>query len=468
MNISFDMRQQKAFARASGDYNSMHIDEIYARRTMYGLPVVHGVNLVLTALNVAPKKGRFLKTIDVRFLQPVFVNEIFTVTVGPRKNDRVIYEIRNEVGPKARVIVEFSEGETGAAGSLLRGFPPREDRAVVDAYSPSLSGSFDLYFDAEYIAEHYANLCTLPPRQLAALMALTRLVGMKCPGEYSIFSEFTLSFETPAAGGASSLNWKVKKYDDRFRLVEMSITSDGFHGIVKAFDRPRPSPQPTMKTVSASVAGRAKTDAKILVVGGSRGLGEVTAKILAARGGEVLLTYRSGGADAKRVVDEITAQSGRVEAVELDVEKFQPGDSITKSLDSIDAMFYFASPPIFRGGKVFSPPLFQEFIRCYVTDFERLVRFLNRGGKKLTVFYPSTIAVDEKAPKMMEYTAAKIAGEELCRSLEVNSQNLNIVIDRLPRLPTDQTQTLIDIPFTKTSLAYMNDVVDVVLKSYAR
>ena len=37
---------------------------------------------------------------------------------------------------------------------------------------------------------------------------------------------------------------------------------------------------------------------RALVIGGSRGLGEITAKIIAAGGGDVWITYRRGKEDA--------------------------------------------------------------------------------------------------------------------------------------------------------------------------
>src|SRR5580700_1603830 len=42
---------QKRFASASGDYNPVHMDALQARRTQAGAPVVHGINLLLWALD---------------------------------------------------------------------------------------------------------------------------------------------------------------------------------------------------------------------------------------------------------------------------------------------------------------------------------------------------------------------------------------------------------------------------------
>jgi hypothetical protein len=69
---------------------------------------------------------------------------------------------------------------------------------------------------------------------------------------------------------------------------------------------------------------------------------------------------------------------------------------------------------------------------------------------------------------MMEYTAAKAAGEQLCRDMMKNYPHLEITIDRLPRLPSDQTQSLIDLPYETTAIEYLDGVVERVLTACRR
>lgn len=56
-----------------------------------------------------------------------------------------------------------------------------------------------------------------------------------------------------------------------------------------------------------------------LVTGASRGLGRNTALSIASRGGDVILTYRSGEAQARQVVSEIQALGRMAVALPLDV-----------------------------------------------------------------------------------------------------------------------------------------------------
>ena len=64
----------RAFAKLSGDVNPVHMDEAYARRSFAGEPIVHGVHLLLRALDAHFKSARGAVaplTISARFLKPL-------------------------------------------------------------------------------------------------------------------------------------------------------------------------------------------------------------------------------------------------------------------------------------------------------------------------------------------------------------------------------------------------------------
>ena len=63
----------------------------------------------------------------------------------------------------------------------------------------------------------------------------------------------------------------------------------------------------------------------------------------------------------------------------------------------------------------------------------------------LKVFYPSTIFINEMPKEFPEYIAAKSAGETICRHMTKQLKDIDIVVARLPRLPTDQTSCLIKL-----------------------
>ena len=62
--------------------------------------------------------------------------------------------------------------------------------------------------------------------------------------------------------------------------------------------------------------------------------------------------------------------------------------------------------------------------------------------EQLTIFYPSTTALDKPERQLAEYSAAKAAGEVLCAQFDRFDKRLRVVVNRLPRTATDQTLTL--------------------------
>ena len=182
-----------------------------------------------------------------------------------------------------------------------------------------------------------------------------------------------------------------------------------------------------------------------LILGGSRGLGELTANILAAGGAHVMLTYAMGEADARRVQADIIAGGGRCDVVHYDVGK--PASDQVGNLPRLpDQLYYMATPKIFRRQEaVFSAANFQEFLTFYVTAFADLCNELRaRASSEISVFYPSSVSIDDRPANMTEYTMAKAAGEVLCADMTSFGRWQRLLVRRLPRLPTDQTATLFE------------------------
>jgi nucleoside-diphosphate-sugar epimerase len=62
--------------------------------------------------------------------------------------------------------------------------------------------------------------------------------------------------------------------------------------------------------------------------------------------------------------------------------------------------------------------------------------------QSISVFYPSTVAVEERPRNMTEYSMAKAAAEILCEDLNRSWPTIHITSVRLSRLLTDQTTTV--------------------------
>ncbi len=75
----------RAFAAASGDTNSVHLDEEYAKTTRFGRRIAHGMltaSLISAVLgNDLPGVGTIYLSQTVNFKAPVYLDDTITATV---------------------------------------------------------------------------------------------------------------------------------------------------------------------------------------------------------------------------------------------------------------------------------------------------------------------------------------------------------------------------------------------------
>ena len=88
-------------------------------------------------------------------------------------------------------------------------------------------------------------------------------------------------------------------------------------------------------------------------------------------------------------------------------------------------------------------PRLDAFLSVYVEGFLNLAEALRARRSDVSLFYPSSVAVAERPRGMLEYAMAKAAGETLCAEINQALRPLHVTVDRLPRLLTDQTASVI-------------------------
>ncbi len=83
------------FARATGDFNPIHLDQTYAEKTYFKGRIAHGVlsvGYISSVLgNLLPGPGGILLSQEVKFLAPVRIGDVITAKVevielNPEKN----------------------------------------------------------------------------------------------------------------------------------------------------------------------------------------------------------------------------------------------------------------------------------------------------------------------------------------------------------------------------------------------
>ncbi len=446
----FTSDDQFAFAKLSGDYNPLHTDPVLARRLLFGQQVVHGMHALFWSVD------RFLKT-RTQPLELKAVKANFQAGIGVGQTVNCIYSTQND----RQVEIRLETDKTLAAWIQIAWSPLEQQWAEIlprisqkpekcrerdiDEAETAL-GDVPLYVDKELATGLFPNLVRmLPPMQLAALLATTRLVGMECPGLHSIYAGLNLTFSSNRMG-IPKLKYLVAEFNKRLALLSMDVEAPGMKGRIKTFFRPKPQGQAPFTDIRREVESEEFSAQRALIIGGSRGLGEVTAKLLAAGGAEVIITYYHGEQDAQRIIEEIAAQGANADCLPLNV--LDPSLGLLSRVGNRSKplyLYYFATPFIFGAAKgKFSPQRFSTFCEYYVMGFLQIVQAVAAPSTGLQkIFYPSSAAIEELPLDMGEYAAAKMAGEILCDFLQKANPGLVIHKPRLPRIATDQTVSLL-------------------------
>lgn len=453
LQFAFTPAQQEFFASISADVNPMHMNSVAARRTQSGRTVVHGMHEVVRALDLYASASPGLplpSKLAVRFPNPVYVGDTVDIvrleTAAPQL--RLQVQVDGTVTADLRIIL----GAQAVASYALPTIPVEKEAACRELSLSEMrgrTGNVRSAADLTEITKHFpAASAWIGAHRVAALIILSRLVGMECPGLHSLFSGFSVELKDDAE---NSITYRVATADERFRLLNIEVAGLGIQGSVEAFARHPPIPQPTMDQLASSVKADEFAGQTALIIGGSRGLGELTAKLVAAGGGDVVITYAVGREDAEHVAAEIKTSGRKCSVISYDVRK-PAAPQLQGFTNSISHLYYYATGQIFgRRTREYDAPTLAEFLQFYVDGFYNVCVSLRKSSSsKLSVFYPSSVAVEQRPRNMTEYSMAKAAAELLCNDLNRAWPNFHVATVRLPRLLTDQTSTVAPVESAST------------------
>ena len=440
---TFTETDQIRFANVSGDRNPMHLDAVRARRTQAGMPVVHGIHLLLWALDVLAREevGRPpMQRLKAYFKRFVAVHESVELVLAKRTEASALLDC---------VVAGLTVTQISLAfGSPVRTTEPLFGDAVPAPGTPwdltlnqmeGLSGRLAFASTPDEVAAMFpAASAWLGPGRVAALAASSMLVGMVCPGLHSIYGGLTVE-GCDEKDPADRIGFQVISSEPRFRRVRIAIEGGGLVGSIDTVARMPPTQQASASDLIGVVEPTEFTGSTALVVGGSRGLGEVTAKLLAAGGARVVITHRVGRADADAVARDICAAGGNCEVLQYDTGRAAE-PQLARVDDAPTHAYYFATPAISRAqSALIARARLDAFLDVYVDGFLNLAQALRGRRNDVSLFYPSSVYVAERPRGMLEYAMAKAAGETLCSEMNVAWAPLRVTVDRLPRVLTDQS-----------------------------
>ena len=412
---------------------------------MFGQVVTHGIHNVLCSLEIFLKKQPFsIDRLAVTFRNPIFLKE--DVVIIPDNVTDISAILKLQCGgidtTEIRMKGKPQKVKSSFCSLPVINFARQPEKKTFDELK-NAKGSIKLTGNSKAIKSAFPQTVqALGIDGVARLLSLTQLVGMRCPGLYSLFSSFDVTFSDQRSNAPTQ--YRVTHSDRRISLISISVEGGGITGTINAFVRPPPISQPNITTIKSHITGTPFKEMRALVVGGSRGLGEISAKIIAAGGGETTITYLTGEDDANHVAKDISKNGGRCKVLQMDV--LEPASAIQSLMQRgwrPSHLLYFATPRI--SGRPDENNL-DKFHGIYSGGLINVIKALQKqSDKALTLFYPSSVYVVETPADMNNYAKAKIKGETTAKNLAKDQPNLKVIIERLEPLATDQSTSLLNV-----------------------
>lgn len=438
------------FTAFSGDSNPIHDDPVAARRLLGGRMLAHGAHLLLRALDQAARAGELggvPASIRVVFRSGVAPGDPLLTTltadgdaltidvVGAGGADRPVATIDVDRSPTTLAPFE-PPAQHPRRPSAPRALDLASLAALAGTPQPTMMAAVDPDGCREWLP---AVTAVLGAGRVAEIAAISCVVGMLTPGQASMSSSYEISWRRPDAAGDVAIAHTVERVDPRLRRVVLSVRGASMDATVTAFSPPAPVDQGAVLSGGDGPRDGEFSGWRVLVVGGSRGLGEASARLLVAGGADVLVTWCTGRDDAERAAGELGIVA---------VQWCTPDDPglVTGARDWLPThVCWFAAP----AGD--DDPMAHD---VEIASFERVLGALP-SPPLVGALWPSTDlltrAVDERPPAMRAWADRKAAGEAACARLAANLPAVMIHTPRLPMLLSDRTQSLVPREYGDTA-----------------
>ena len=204
-------RDQIQFAKTSRDFNKIHTDKVFARKLIFGEQIVHGINILLTALSYLKEKNFKISNICCNFLNPVFLNSKVDFFKTHKNNNIIIHvKIENELKSvftlsKKTKVNEIKDIRT----KKIKKINLKENIKLIN--NTLDFKSFNLKTNEIKIPKKFSNLLKiLNKTQIQEILSISFFVGMICPGKYSLISSIDINLHS-GRKTCRDVSFKVKK-----------------------------------------------------------------------------------------------------------------------------------------------------------------------------------------------------------------------------------------------------------------
>jgi acyl dehydratase len=179
----FTQADQIAFAKLSSDFNPMHLDAAFARRTQMGAVVVHGIHHLTWAIDSVLRAFPVrLAHLRARFQQPLYLDEPASILIGKQSEREIAFDVVAGGAVVAHIRLSSEPGRTVAttiAPATNAAAPLSEP---VDLALEQLAGrSGTVRVPPGDVRSRFPALATsIGPASVKRLLATSQIVGTRC------------------------------------------------------------------------------------------------------------------------------------------------------------------------------------------------------------------------------------------------------------------------------------------------
>jgi hypothetical protein len=222
----FSKEEQKNFNINSLDYNPAHIFNSKKNQFNTRKPVVHGINILLTSLELYLKKNKANSaTIDCNFLKPVYLDKIVKFYKYKQNKNENFIEIKSDGVLCAKIFIskidKLTKDNTKEKNEYI--FLKKKNKFYKINPTNLIKKTFKITFDKKKNTRNYPLIQkNFGELFCKSMFAVSFFVGMVCPGKYAIFTN--LKFEIKKNEKKKYLLFYVKNYDYRISLFKIFVS----------------------------------------------------------------------------------------------------------------------------------------------------------------------------------------------------------------------------------------------------
>lgn len=392
-------KEGRLYSSKSGDYNSIHLDDLTGYNSLFGHKVCHGSLVLQKSLKLLKLDKKI--NLDKKIYIEISFLKHFTY------HERIKIKKKN---------LEISQQNGGSAFLKFKKNTITED---------TIKYKKKKYLRINYKvpSNNFQLLCYL-------LDKLSNYVGMIYPGKFSIINDIKIDFDNKFKFNENKICIYSQKLDKKFPIINNKLLYKNFKIHFTTSERPN-------LILKKSVIGKdlknkiIKVDKPILIIGASSGIGLDLFKILSINKKiPIIITFNK---------NKIYSSNKNVQILKLDLlNDISILKTKLKNFDKI-RIYYFSTSKIELKSK--SKKKIMEYKKFYINFPVKILSAMK--NKRIEFFYFSSIYVNKnnssysKIKQLAENTLAKYQSKRckinFIRLGEVNTkQNLSLIKKNLP------------------------------------